>query len=281
MSISKIQTVSRSTFFSRLDFRAKLALFIAASGLAALWDNPWMGAALTALVIGGCLAAGIAWSYLKLMLGVMFPFCLILLFTHGFFDVEYVLHLTGRTHLTYFFTIPTRLWIIGGRSLSHEGIFYGLNTIFKSLTFLFLVPLCIFTTDPNNLIVSLVRLRLPYKIVFVISATLRFFPLLFDEIQAVIESQRLRGFAFTEMKAWERVRIYSKIAVPVILTSMFKAQQMEVVLQSKAFSGSSDRTYIHRSELDPADWLLIVSMAAILIAAIVLYMTLGWGRFVM
>jgi energy-coupling factor transport system permease protein len=62
---------------------------------------------------------------------------------------------------------------------------------------------------------------------------------------------------------------------------MFKAQQMEVVLQSKAFSGSSDRTYIHRSELEYTDWLLIAAMAAVLVAAIVLYWTLGLGRFVM
>lgn len=279
MSFSKIQTVNRSTFFSKCDFRAKLAFFFAATFLAALWDNPWLGGSLTLAVVGSCLAVGIPWSYLKLMFRVMIPFCLLLLFTHGFFDVEYVLHLTGRSHLTYFFTFPSNWWIIGNKSLSHEGVFYGFNTIFKSLTLLFLVPLCIFTTDPNNLIVSLVRLRLPYKIVFVISATLRFFPLIFDEIQAVIETQRLRGFALEEMGTVERVRIYAKIAVPVILNAMFKAQQIEVVLQAKAFSGRSDRTYIHQSQLKTGDWLMITGSAAGLFLAITLYFTFGIGRF--
>jgi energy-coupling factor transport system permease protein len=279
MSLSTIPVVDRKTFFSRCDFRAKLAIFFTVSLLAALWDNPWMGGGLTLVVLAACVAAGISWPYLRLMLRVMIPFCLLLLLTHGFFDVEYVLHLTGRSHLTYFFNFPPNWWLIGGKGLSHEGVLYGLNTIAKSLTFLLLVPLCIFTTDPNNLIVSLVRLHLPYKIVFVISATLRFFPLIFDEVQAVIETQRLRGFAVEELGVLDRVRIYSKIAVPVILNAMFKAQQMEVVLQAKAFSGSSDRTYIHQSQLGVADWTILAASAAGLLLSVTLYFARGIGRF--
>ena len=45
----------------------------------------------------------------------------------------------------------------------------------------------------------MVRIRIPYKVAFVFSATLRFFPLLIQEFNTIIEAQRLRGIAFEEM----------------------------------------------------------------------------------
>lgn len=163
--------------------------------------------------------------------------------------------------------------------LSREGLLYGVNVIAKSLTFLLLVPLCVFTTDPNNLVLGLVRLRLPYKLAFLISSTLRFFPLLFDEIHAVIETQRLRGFALEEMSTLERVKTYSKIAVPIVLGAMFKAQQIEVVLQSKAFSGNAERTYLHDSKLRSADGWVIGVSAGVLVVVGILYVVSGVGHF--
>jgi energy-coupling factor transport system permease protein len=275
----QLRTVERSTVFSRLDFRAKLAVFVAASVIALCWDDPRLSAGLALGVAAACVAVGVPRAYLGLMLRVMLPFFLLLLVTHGFFNVQHVLRLTGRAALTPVFTLPAGWWIVGGGSLSLEGLLYGVTAIGKSLTFLLLVPLCVFTTDPNRLVVGLVRLRLPYKLAFVIASTLRFFPLIFDEIRAVRETQRLRGHAIEELGALERVRAYGRLAVPVILGAMFKAQQIEVVLQAKAFSGEADRTYLHESELRRADLVTISLAAGALVAAVALRLATGFGRF--
>jgi energy-coupling factor transport system permease protein len=243
---------TRPSAFSRLDFRAKLAVFVAASVAAVLWSDPRLSVGLMLATLGACLWAGVGRTYLWLMARLMAPFFLLLLLTHGFFNVQYVLRLTGHAHLTAVFTLPARLPLVGGMIFSEEGFYYGLAVIAKSTTLLLLVPLCVFTTDPNNLVVGLVRMRVPYALAFAFTSTLRFFPLLFDEVASVIEAQRLRGFAAEELGAVARVRTYAKVAVPVILGALFKAQQVEVVLQSRGFSGRRGRTYLHDSRLDPA-----------------------------
>lgn len=280
MSLPQLQTTSRATAFSRLDFRAKAAVFLAVTLLALCWDDPRFTVALTGTLLLACLAVGISRMYLGLMFRVMLPFFLLLLLTHGFFNVQHVMRLTGQKTLTPLLTFPTGWWIVGGARFSLEGALYGLNVISKSMAFLLLIPLCVFTTDPNNLIVGLVRLRLPYKIVFVITSTLRFFPLLFDELRAVMETQRLRGYVPETMPLFERLRTYGSVGVPVILGAMYKAQQIEVVLQARAFSGKTERTYLHDATLKGSDVAVIVACVLIVGAGLTLRFATGLGRFV-
>jgi energy-coupling factor transport system permease protein len=280
MTLPELQRVTRSTFFSRLDFRTKLMTFATVSIVAALWDNPILGGLLMLAILGACLGVGVSLTYLGFMFRVMTPFFLLLILTHGLFNVEYVLRLTGRLHLTPVLTIPTSWPLLGGRSISREGLLYGVNVIFKSMTFLLLIPLCVFTTDPNHLVVGLARLRVPYKLAFVVSATLRFFPLIFGEIQAVMESQRLRGFALEDMGPVERVRVYAKTSVPVILSALFKAQQIEVVMRAKAFSGDPDRTYLEDTAMRAPDWVFASLLTVAFGAALWAYFAVGFGRFV-
>jgi len=268
-------TATRQTAFSALDFRAKLAVFFTATFAAVIWDNPWLNLGLAAGIGGGCLAVGIPGAYLRLIAKVMTPFFALLLITHGFFNVQHVQRLLDGRDLTALFTVPESIWVFGGATFSREGALFGLNAIAKSLTFLLLVPLCVFTTDPNHLVVSLVRLKLPYKLAFVLTSTLRFFPLIFEEIQAVIRTQRLRGFAAEDLSPVQRLRVYAKVAVPVILGALHKAQQTEVVLQAKGFSGSSHRTYLYEAKLSSLDYGVIALTASALILAIVIAPTLG------
>lgn len=279
MTLPQLQTVARSTGFSRLDFRAKLAVFGAVSVIAVCWDDPALSVALALGVAAACRWVGVPGSYLAMTVRTMLPFFLLLLGTHGFFNVHYVLRLTGRAELTPLLVFPAGWWLVGGASLSLEGLLYGVNVIAKSLTFLLLVPLCVFTTDPNNLVVGLVRLRLPYKLAFVISSTLRFFPLIFDELRAVRETQRLRGRAIEDLGLVARWRAHGGIVVPAILGAMFKAQQVEVVLQAKAFSGRRERTYLHASELHGADWITIAFAAVALLAVVGARVAAGLGKF--
>jgi energy-coupling factor transport system permease protein len=271
---------ARASAFSRLDFRAKLAVFAAASVAAVLWNDPRLSLGLMLATLGACLGAGVSRGYLWLMARLMAPFLLLLLLTHGFFNVQYVLRLTGHAHLTPLFTFPARLPLVGGMIFSAEGFYYGLNVIGKSMTLLLLVPLCVFTTDPDNLVVGLVRMRVPYILAFAFTSTLRFFPLLFDEVASVIEAQRLRGFAAEELGPVARVRTYAKVAVPVILGALFKAQQVEVVLQSRGFSGRRGRTYLHDSRLGSASAATIVLCVLAVAAIVVLRLRLHLGAFV-
>lgn len=279
MTSMKFQTVERDSIFTRIDFRPKMVMMLIITIIAFFWESSLMQAALCTIIAVACLAAGVKLGYLRNLVWIMVPFYIFLIVTMGFFNVQQVQTLLGRQELTPLFTFPPNWWLIGGGMFSLEGVLYGVNVMFKTLTMVLVVPLAIFTTDVDNMVVGMVRARIPYKIAFIFSSTLRFFPLLFEEIQSIIEAQRLRGLAMEKMGPIKRVRVFSKVAVPLILGAMVKSQQLEVVLQSKAFTGDPNRTFLHASVLRRADYLVMGFFVVLLVAVVVLYFTSGIGKF--
>ncbi len=283
----KFETVERDSLFTRLDFRTKLVMIIVITIIAFIWESPITGGLLTLSVASACVVAGVRLEYLKLVLKVMLPFYIFLLITMGFFNIQQVKTLISQETLipietltlTPIVTVPDSWWWIGGAAMSQEGIVYGLNIIFKTLTMILVIPLAIFTTDINQMIVGMVRVKIPYKIVFIFSSTLRFFPLLLEEIETIIEAQKLRGLGIDKMGLIRKAKVYSTVAVPLILNAMAKSQKLEIVLQSKAFSGSSNRTYLHESLLSVRDYTIISLLILLLMTVIVFYIRFGVGKF--
>jgi energy-coupling factor transport system permease protein len=275
----KLQTVKYDSLFTRLDFRSKSVLVLTVTIMAFIWESPIAGGGLLLSVVIACLVAGVRLNYLGSVLKVMVPFYLFLIFSMGFFNVEQVKLLTHKSELTSLISLPPQLWLIGGAKMSLEGTLYGLNIVFKTLTMILVIPLAIFTTDVNQMTVGMVRAKIPYKVVFIFSSTLRFVPLLLEEIQSIIEAQRLRGLNLEKMGWLKKAQVYAKVAVPLILNSLSKSQKLEIVLQSKAFSGSSDRTYLYESALAKSDYLLMAGSILLFVTAIALYFSMGIGKF--
>ncbi|ACK65806.1 cobalt transport protein [Rippkaea orientalis PCC 8801] len=283
----KFESVEHDSLFTRLDFRTKLVMIVVITIIAFVWESPIIGAFLTLSISLSCLWAGIKLDYLKLVFKVMIPFYVFLLITMGFFNIIQVKTLISQAtltpieqvELTTFIAIPKNWLWVGGASMSQEGILYGLNIILKTLTMILVIPLAIFTTDINQMIVGMVRLKIPYKIVFIFSSTLRFFPLLLDEIEAIIQAQKLRGLNLEKMGLIRKAKVYSTVAVPLILNAMTKSQKLEIVLQSKAFSGSSNRTYLHQSILTQLDYVMIGFFVLFLLITMILYWGWGIGKF--
>ena len=274
-----LQTVSRDSFFTRLDFRSKLFMMGVVTLVAFVWESPLLEGALALAVVVASLAAGVNRRFIRRLVVLLVPFGLVLVVTQGFFGSALIRSRTGQAELTPLFSMPASWWLVGGASMSAEGVLYALNVACKTLTMTLVIPLGIFTTDVNTMIVGLVKARVPYKLAFIFSSTLRFFPLLFGEIQSIIEAQRLRGLAFETLGPVKRVRVYARVAVPLILGAMVKSRMLDVVLQSKAFSGSPDRTYLHDSRLGPGDYALFAVCGLLLVAAVVAYVVWGIGRF--
>lgn len=281
MSTLAFRTVEHDSLFTRLDFRPKLFMIAVITGVAFVWEDPLMGSGLALTVLLACLAAGVKPGYIRTVLLLMLPFSLILILTQGFFSGALITTLTGLQpddfHMLFVF--PSTWPLIGSAGLSWEGVQYALNIIAKSLTMTLVIPLGIFTTDVDTMIVGMVKARIPYKIAFVFSSTLRFFPLLFARTQAIIEAQRLRGLAFETMGPVKRLRVYARIVVPLILGALNESQMLDVVLQSRAFDGSPDRTYLHDSRLMAADYVLFGLFGFFLLAAIIGYIGFGIGKF--
>jgi energy-coupling factor transport system permease protein len=273
MNTFRFGSAARRSSFSSLDVRAKLVLLMATTVLAFSWESPVLSSALACGVLLLWPLAWLEWRDLKRLLLLLSPFLVIILLVHGVFN-----EVVGRTPLLG--PVPAWVPLVGGRlRVTSEGLLYGLVVINRTLALILILPVVVLTTDPNTLVVGLVRLRVPYTGAFVFSSALRFLPLVLGEAAALIEAQRLRGVALEKLGLWARGRAYARVAVPLVLGTLIKSQQLEVVLQSKAFSGSAERTYLVPLELRTRDRIVIgVSVLGVLVA-LVLRFVYGIGAF--
>jgi len=266
-------SAARHSPFSSLDVRAKLAILAATVVLAFSWENPVLSGILACGVLLLWPLARLEWRDLKRLLFLMSPFFVIILLVHGVFN-----EVVGRTPLLG--PVPAWVPLVGGRlRVTSEGLLYGLVVISRTLALILVLPVVVLTTDPNTLVVGLVRLRVPYTGAFVFSSALRFLPLVLGEAAALIEAQRLRGLDLEKLGLWARGRAYARVAVPLVLGALIKSQQLEVVLQSKAFSGSAERTYLEPLELRTRDRVVIGTSALLVLLAPTLRFGYGIGAF--
>src|SRR5262245_19493921 len=210
-------SAARHSPFSSLDVRAKLAILIATVILAFSWENPVFSGLLACGVLLLWPLARLEWRDLKRLLFLMSPFFVIVLLVHGVFN-----EVVGRT--TLFGPVPALMPLFGGLlAVGRSGVLYGFMVISRTLTLVLVLPVIVLTTDPNTLVVGLVRLRVPYTGAFVFSSALRFLPLVLGEATALIEAQRLRGLDLEKLGLWARGRAYARIAVPLVLGALIKS----------------------------------------------------------
>ncbi len=279
MTVQILRTVAGDSWFGRLDFRTKLVVMSVAGILTLLWDSPILLGLLVLLLAWAALGSGVRWQVIRGLILAVLPLAVMLIGAHGLWNIVQVKVLTDRVQLTHLVSLPDDWWLIGGLTYTLEGATYGLTVLLKSLTFVLAVPLVVFTTETGHMVVALTRIGVPYKLAFVFSATLRFFPLLISEVHSITEAQRLRGLDLEAMGPLSRVRLYGQMAVPLVLGALLRSQQIEIALQSRAFSGQRDRTYLHASMLKTTDIAMIVLLVVGLVAAVLAYRWQGVGSF--
>lgn len=269
----------QTSFIRDLDFRTKLVWMAAIMTISLLWNAPLLQLGLFGIVLVLSLVARISGRYLTMVLGFMAPFTVFLIVMHGLFNTVQVQRLMGGAELTWLLRFPADWAVIGGRGATLEGLLYGANVALKSVTLLLVLPLVVLTTDVDEMLAGLIQMRVPYVVAFILSSTIRFFPLLFSEAQGIIDAQRLRGLAVEKMNFLKRARIYAGTAVPLILSALMKSQQLEIALYSKAFSISPQRSNYHEIKFQPRDAIVIAWGVGTLAVVLYLYMQFGIGQF--
>ena len=159
MSMLNLETVERSSIFTRLDFRTKLLMMLVIMILSVLWMSPVVNFAMAMVIIGACFVAGIKPGYIWGIVRTLLVFWIIIVLIQGFLGEALASRLSGHAVLTPIFTFPQQWPLVGGGTLTVEGTLFGLNVVFKSLAMVLSVYLAILTTDLDNIVVSMVRSR--------------------------------------------------------------------------------------------------------------------------
>jgi len=227
----------------KLDVRTKLFFAAIFSTLALAYQNPLILALLLAMNI-------------LLLLWLRAPLYL-------FWGIRkfIVLYLILIVIQSLFVKSGAPLLSIGSFSLvTTGGVVYGFSIV---LRFLVLIGsgLIILNCNTGELLLALVKMRVPYEIVFMIQLGIRFIPVLIAEMGNIFTAIQLRGVDLRKVYKRKVVRVYTGIFMPLLYGILQKAEQLSILLELRGFRRMPDRTYYRSISMGRLDYGIILVSA--------------------
>ncbi len=257
--------IPANTFLHRLDARSKLIALLTILAIAMILDHPVYILGLLGIVLFSWLAARLPLNFLgnifKYFSGIaLLIFCIQLFFYPG---EIYLLHLSRPIPLIGF-----------SGYISLEGVLYGLALILRLIVILTIAPLLVMTTPLSELMLALVKFKIPYRFAFILTTAMSLLPSIQNRAELIQQAQLCRGVAdFEQGNLILRLRASASLLIPLILGAFRDSQTLEVAISSRAFGAPVQRTYLLETHLRPVDYSLIMASGLLLLFSL----WIRWG----
>lgn len=143
------------------------------------------------------------------------------------------------------------------------GNFIDTITISIAMAIRFISLISIFSifflsTSPEDLMQSMIKLKLPYEYVLTFNMAMRFVPTLAKEAQTIIDAQKSRGLEFEKGNIFQKVKKYIPILIPLIISSLRRAEIIADAMESRAFGASKTRSFLYTLNMNKKDFIFIM-----------------------
>jgi energy-coupling factor transport system permease protein len=170
------------------------------------------------------------------------------------------------------------LWRLGPLRLTLPGLRFGLAIGLRGLAIGALSVTFVLTTDPTDLVVSLIRHGgLPFRVGYALLAGYRFLPFFVQEYEQVRLARRVRGESESG-PPWTRAGVRLGYILPLASSALRRAARVAVAMDSRGFAAARHRTYYRDVPVRWKDGLFVVAAFALALAVFVLGVTNGWLR---
>ena len=147
---------------------------------------------------------------------------------------------------------------LGVMVVTLEGIVYSLLMSLRLLVIVSAFTVVTYALHPDDLMLLLLKLKLPYKSVLVTSVSTRFVPTLLADARTIAEVQRSRGLELDKGNLIVRVRRYVSIFLPLLANSLDRTVQVAEAMEARAFGSGTGRTFYRQIKLSRIDLLALL-----------------------
>jgi energy-coupling factor transport system permease protein len=138
---------------------------------------------------------------------------------------------------------PFEIPALGPLNITLEAIFFGLMMALRLLTIISAFTILNLTIHPDDMMLAMIKMKLPYKSVLATSLSTRFVPTLIDDIERLTDVQRTRGLEMDKGRLLQKVRKRATILIPLLSNSLDRTVQVAEAMESRAFGQGNDRTF--------------------------------------
>lgn len=145
--------------------------------------------------------------------------------------------------------LSTASWsVFGGGStplfwrVTVESFTFGLAAAIKIDSMIIAGLVFLSTTKTEEMVLGLIRLRVPFPAAFAFSLAVRMVPTIIGTAVTVTEAQRSRGLDTQSGGPLTRLRTYVPLLVPIFLHTLRNTDQLAKALESRGFGARRERT---------------------------------------
>jgi energy-coupling factor transport system permease protein len=165
---------------------------------------------------------------------------------------------------------PFQIPLIGCPAITLEGIIFGVGMSIRLAAIISAFAILTLTVHPDDLMAQLVKMKIPYKPVLVMSLSTRFFPTLLRDVDTLADVQRSRGVELDKGNVFKKVRNRAPMVVALLSNSLERAVQVAEAMEARAFGTDKKRSLYKRVKMRGRDYLLLASAVSPMIFGILM-----------
>jgi len=154
-----------------------------------------------------------------------------------------------------------------------QGVIGGITFFLRMSTVVIAAAIAI-SSDSREMADALIKLKFPYEIGFMVTATLGFLPMLRRELSNRIKAMAVRGIDIRRLGIFKKFRAYTYVLAPAVVGCVLKSKALADAMTARAFRAYNTRTMLRELRFGGQD----VMVFLILIAYIAAFIVLTIGR---
>ena len=257
------QYYETNSFVHRLDPRIKILILIAYVVFIFVAQNFYAFLALAVFLVASVIFSKIPFiNMLKSMKGILFIVVITVILNVFFYKAE---------------TQTVLFWII-----TKEALIFSAFMAIRLIILVMGSVLLTFTTTPvaltdgiESLLSPLKYIKFPvHELALVMSIALRFIPILMNEADRIIMSQKARGADFDSGNVIRRAKAMIPVLIPLLISAFRRAEELGDAMDSRCYSSSAVRTKYKKLKLGVFD-VVATAVSVIFFASVIFLNGLG------
>ncbi|MBD3352274.1 MAG: hypothetical protein GF364_12375 [Candidatus Lokiarchaeota archaeon] len=166
-----------------------------------------------------------------------------------------ILNPNGETKLV---ETTFQLPLYGNLTITLETVINSAISILSLISLIMVFGLMNKLINPDGLTKIFAKMRLPYSITFMIITSIRFFPLLIQDLKSITEVQKSRGFELEGRNFLVKIKNQIVIILPLLTNSLDRSIQMAEALEARGFGMNKKRTMHNPIKFRKTSYLSII-----------------------
>lgn len=148
--------------------------------------------------------------------------------------------------------------LIGTINITLESLIFGMGMSIRLLATISAFAILTLTINPDDLLQSILLLKIPYKTVLTTAIATRFIPCLLSDLDTLQDSLQTRGYKMNEKHFVSRIKKRAVLIPPLLSNSLDRSIQSAEAMESRGFGSNGKKTFYKTFQTTITDYFFII-----------------------